>query len=165
MLVFSQDTGAAGIATATKIFHRTSVTSGQIGPWFAAVLLFLFADLELEAHKEHGSCSPLLCHIRHRGVWCFYKRAMFQLKTRFCFLAAAPPGGGQFDCLCPWWTETFLSFPSPVCSLTFWHQHWLSFQKLFCSWLLTQGFYRDQSSFLPPFPPQAPQDWLFNLLS
>lgn len=67
-VVLSQDVETAGIATAGKIFHRTSVASGQNWPWFAAVLLFLLANLELETHKEPGSRSPFLCHIRHNGM-------------------------------------------------------------------------------------------------
>lgn len=39
-VVLSQDVETAGIATAGKISHRTSVTTGQNWPWFAAVLLF-----------------------------------------------------------------------------------------------------------------------------
>lgn len=83
--MFSQDTGAAGIATAAKIFHRSPVTSGQ-RPWFAAVL-FPLGNLELEAQEEPGSYSPVLCRVRHNTVYGpFHERTVLQLKTSSCFL-------------------------------------------------------------------------------
>lgn len=87
--MFSQDTGAAGIATAEKIFHRSPVTSGQ-RPRFAAAL-FPLGNLELEAQEEPRSYSSVLCHVRHNVVHgLFNKRTVLQLETSWCFLPITP---------------------------------------------------------------------------
>lgn len=87
--MFSQDTGAAGIATAVKTFHRSPLKTAQ-RPRFAAAL-FPLGNLELEAQGEPGSYSPVLCHVRHNVVHgLFNERAVLQLKTSWCFLPITP---------------------------------------------------------------------------
>jgi len=90
-LVFSQDTGAAGVGTAAEVFHRSPVTSGQ-RLCFAAVL-FPSGNIELEAQEEPGPYSPVLCHVRHNVVYgSFHERTMLQLKMSLCFLPVTPSG-------------------------------------------------------------------------
>ena len=146
--MFSQDTGAAGIATAAKIFHRPPVTSGQ-RPWFAAVL-FPLGNLELEAQEEPGSYSPVLCHVRHSAVYgLFHERTMLQLKTSLCFLPVSPgrfsqtvhvPDGQEPSCQ---FHHQFI----PTYSGTSTDSH---FSSCFAHYSLLRYFYRGSSCLLSP---------------
>lgn len=162
-MVFSQDTGAAGIATAAKIFHKSPVTSGQ-RPWFAAVL-FQLGNLELEAQEDPGLHSPVLCHVTCNVVYgYFHEKTMLQLKTRLCFLPVTPSrrvfqtvhDSASQDPSChvqqefvPTYSGTSISF---------------HFSSCFAHSSLLKYFYGAGSCLLSSSP-QATQDWLFNLLS
>lgn len=68
-VVLSQDIETAGIATAGKIFHRTSVAIGQNWLWFAAVLFAAIPVSQFRARNTQEAWITQPISLSHQAQW------------------------------------------------------------------------------------------------